>query len=102
MRITLAHSPQAGVVIETSLDLPAGSTVEAALNQFQGAHLDLDPTSLAVSVWGRRAHGQQVLMEGDRVELTRELRVDPKVARRERFQKQGQRRAGLFSRRAKP
>jgi putative ubiquitin-RnfH superfamily antitoxin RatB of RatAB toxin-antitoxin module len=38
-----------------------------------------------------------VLRDGDRVELCRELRVDPKVARRERFSKQGARRAGLFA-----
>ena len=102
MRITWAHSPRAGVVIETSLELPAGSTVEEALNQIEESNPGSQHASLAVSVWGRRAQSQQVLMEGDRVELTRDLRVDPKVARRERFQKQGQRRAGLFSRRAKP
>jgi putative ubiquitin-RnfH superfamily antitoxin RatB of RatAB toxin-antitoxin module len=38
-----------------------------------------------------------LLKEGDRVEWLRGLRVDPKVARRERFQKQGSRAAGLFA-----
>jgi putative ubiquitin-RnfH superfamily antitoxin RatB of RatAB toxin-antitoxin module len=33
------------------------------------------------------------------VEVYRELLVDPKVARRERFRKQGSRAAGLFARR---
>ena len=38
---------------------------------------------------------------GDRVEVYQPLKVDPKVARRERFAKQGARSAGLFaSRRA--
>jgi putative ubiquitin-RnfH superfamily antitoxin RatB of RatAB toxin-antitoxin module len=39
------------------------------------------------------------------LEFYRALRVDPKVARRERFNKQGSRGAGLFSKRrpgAKP
>nr|MCU0926665.1 RnfH family protein [Hydrogenophaga sp.] len=40
-----------------------------------------------------------VLREGDRVEVYRLLRVDPKVARRERFVGQGARRAGLFAQR---
>jgi putative ubiquitin-RnfH superfamily antitoxin RatB of RatAB toxin-antitoxin module len=46
-----------------------------------------------------------VLNPTDRVEVLRGLRVDPKVARRERFQKQGARTAGLFAKRrpgAKP
>ncbi|MCB2018938.1 MAG: RnfH family protein, partial [Hydrogenophaga sp.] len=39
------------------------------------------------------------LRDGDRLELYRPLRVDPKVARRERFVGQGAKAAGLFSRR---
>ena len=38
----------------------------------------------------------QVLRDQDRIEIYRPLRVDPKVARRERFVKQGSRGAGLF------
>jgi uncharacterized protein len=46
-----------------------------------------------------------VLRDGDHVNLSRGLLVDPMVARRERFAKQGARSAGLFSKRrpgAKP
>ncbi|MDH5708755.1 MAG: RnfH family protein, partial [Hylemonella sp.] len=39
----------------------------------------------------------QVLRDLDRVELYRPLKVDPKVARRERFARQGARGAGLFA-----
>jgi hypothetical protein len=39
------------------------------------------------------------LQEGDRLEVLRPLRVDPKVARRERFQRQGAKTAGLFAKR---
>jgi putative ubiquitin-RnfH superfamily antitoxin RatB of RatAB toxin-antitoxin module len=42
-----------------------------------------------------------VLQEGDRLELYRSLQVDPKVSRRERFQKQGTRAPGLFATRRK-
>jgi putative ubiquitin-RnfH superfamily antitoxin RatB of RatAB toxin-antitoxin module len=52
-----------------------------------------------VGVWGRRATPGQLLREGDRVEVCRPLLVDPKVARRERFQRQGARATGLFARR---
>jgi putative ubiquitin-RnfH superfamily antitoxin RatB of RatAB toxin-antitoxin module len=57
------------------------------------------------AVWGKPVTLQHVLKEGDRLEILRSLRVDPKVARRERFQRQGAKTAGLFAKRrvgAKP
>ena len=54
---------------------------------------------LTAGIWGRAAMPTQVLEDGDRVELYRALRVDPKVARRERFKGQGSRGAGLFAKR---
>ena len=52
-------------------------------------------------VWGRVKTLDQQVQAGDRVEIYQPLKVDPKVARRERFAKQGARSAGLFaSRRA--
>ena len=50
-------------------------------------------------VWGRAAAWDTCLRDGDRVELCRPLQVDPKVARRQRFQRQGSRAAGLFAKR---
>ena len=64
--------------------LPA-SLVEAMLSQ-----------GLTCTVWGRVAGLDYPLQTGDRVELVRELRVDPMTARRERFNKQGIKKAGLF------
>ena len=99
MHIDLVDSPRARQTRCWTMDLPDGATVAQALAQA----LDLpdfpkDP-ELMVSVWGRRAESDQALREGDRIELTRPLRVDPKAARRERFQKQGLRKTGLFTRR---
>ena len=57
------------------------------------------------AVWGKPVGPSHLLNEGDRLEVLRPLRVDPKVARRERFQKQGAKTAGLFAKRragAKP
>jgi putative ubiquitin-RnfH superfamily antitoxin RatB of RatAB toxin-antitoxin module len=51
----------------------------------------------AVAIWGRRAGLDEVLRYRDRVEIHRPLKVDPKLARRERFRKQGARAAGLFA-----
>jgi putative ubiquitin-RnfH superfamily antitoxin RatB of RatAB toxin-antitoxin module len=52
-----------------------------------------------VGIWGRKVALSHVVRDQDRVEIYRDLRVDPKVARRERFVKQGARATGLFSRR---
>lgn len=107
MRITVVYSPAPREVCELSLALPEGSTafqaIEASglLQRFP----DLDPVAQGLGIWGRKAGPDQVLSDQDRVEIYRPLKVDPKLARRERFQKQGARATGLFAKRrpgAKP
>lgn len=101
LRVTVWHSPGPRQVREQALELAAGSTVADALQACGLAPGEGE----AVGVWGRRAPALQRLRDGDRVEIARPLRVDPKLARRERFQRQGSRGAGLFARRrpgAKP
>lgn len=93
LRVCVVHSPAPREVREMELELPAGSTVADAI-----AASGVDAQGLAVGVWGRRAAVTQLLRERDRVELYRPLKVDPKVARRERFRRQGARAAGLFAR----
>ncbi len=107
MRVSVVYSPGPRQVSERLLDLPEGSTARQAVQAsgFLQAHAELAQGPLDVGVWGRSAGPSQVLEDGDRVEIYRPLRVDPKVARRERFQKQGARSAGLFAKRrpgAKP
>jgi len=51
---------------------------------------------MVIGVWGRKVGLSHVLRDNDRVEIYRQLTVDPKVARRERFAKQGARTTGLF------
>ena len=84
------------------------ATVEAAL-QFLCTQSEPFATQSSLdwqtAVWGKPVERAHVLKEGDRLEVLRSLRVDPKVARRERFQKQGAKTAGLFAKRrvgAKP
>lgn len=95
MRITVLHSPAPRDVRERDLDLEAGATVGDAL---AACGLDV-PEGGEVGIWGRRAPRSHVLRDGDRVEVCRPLVVDPKVARRERFQRQGARATGLFANR---
>ena len=88
---------------EWILDLPQGALVADALRAC-GA---MPPSSSAlageavaplVGVWGRAVALEARLQHLDRVEVYRPLKVDPKVARRERFARQGARSTGLFAR----
>ena len=104
-RVTVMYSPGPRRVLEWVLEVPEGATVRDAIlaSGFGEACPGLDAQD--VGIWGRRCTLAQPVREGDRVEIYRGLLVDPKVARRERFSKQGARAAGLFAKRrpgAKP
>jgi putative ubiquitin-RnfH superfamily antitoxin RatB of RatAB toxin-antitoxin module len=49
--------------------------------------LSLDATALSFAIFGRRATPDAPLHDGDRVELLRPLKVDPKEARHRRVAK---------------
>ncbi len=99
MQIVIAYARAAREVHELSLELPAGTTVAQALAASGLSKLYPETESAPCGVWGRKASADQILRNGDRVEVYRALRVDPKVARRERFAKQGAGRTGLFAKR---
>ena len=110
LQIMVMYSPAPRVVHERVLDLNLGVTVMQAVQQSglmtECPEIDLSqPEAFAVCIWGKKTSPNHVLRDLDRIEICRPLTVDPKVARRERFQKQGTSRAGLFSKRragAKP
>ncbi len=99
MRITVVHSPASRTVWEDVLDLPDGCNVSGALAVYPRRELVEAADGWTIGVWGRKVDPLFVLHDGDRLEICRALRVDPKKARRERFQKQGTRSAGLFAQR---
>lgn len=101
MRITLMYASAPRTVHELALDVAPGATLAQALvlSGWPVRFPEIDAQPLTAAVWGRKAPRHHVLREGDRVELLRPLRVDPKVARRERFVGQGARGTGLFARR---
>ena len=73
-----------------ALDLVAGATVADAIEQsgivamFDGFELD----AAKVGIFGQKASMEQVLHNGDRVEIYRALLIDPKEVRRQRALKQ--------------
>lgn len=101
MKITVVYSPAPRVVHEVALELPKGAQVADAIVQVQTlqtfAQIAWEKASLGI--WNHSASLEQTLHEYDRLEIYRPLRVDPKVARRERFAKQGARTSGLFAKR---
>ena len=103
LHVTVVHAPAPRVVRSWALRLAAGSTALQALQACGVLHEYPELTSLmnrdALSVWGQRCDASRLLQDGDRVEVCRPLRVDPKVARRTRFAQQGARATGLFARR---
>ena len=100
--ITVVYSPRPREVVETPLTVAEGCSVALAL-QACGllAQIVSDAEKpMGLSVWGRRVSPAHVLRDQDRLELCRPLTVDPKVARRERFARQGAKKAaGLFAKR---
>ena len=97
--VLVAYAPTPRQVREIPLQVPAGSTVSQALAASGLAVEYPEIEGAPVGIWGRKATGEQRLRAGDRLEVYRALRVDPKVARRERFAKQGAGRTGLFAQR---
>jgi uncharacterized protein len=99
MNITLVYASAPRTVHQLALEVPQACSLGHALALSGWLELYPDTHALPTGIWNRKAPRDTVLREGDRVEIYRELRVDPKVARRERFVGQGARGAGLFSRR---
>lgn len=101
LRITVVYSPSPRKVNEIELDMPENSSVKAALTL--ASHLEgfqaVESSKLQIGIWGRKVTESHLLRNLDRIEIYRELKVNPKVARRERFVKQGARKTGLFARR---
>lgn len=94
LRVEVAVGGAPGVVDVVPLRLAAGATVADALRaagvveRFGAEAVD----AMAPGLWGRACRLDQVIADGDRVELTRPLQVDPKEARRLRYRRDGLRR----------
>jgi sulfur carrier protein len=101
LSVTVCFSGAARSCVECLVQLPQGSCIADAIraSQLLAGLPDAEVDTLLTGVWGRKLPPNHLLREGDRVELYRPLKVDPKVARRERFRSQGARTTGLFSKR---
>lgn len=90
LRVEVAYSPEARVVDLVQLSLTGTCTIGEALRQsgLLQRHPEIDLERQRVGVWGRPRRVDDLLSDGDRVEVYRSLRVDPKEARRQRQRRQ--------------
>jgi len=88
IHVEVAYCPAPGQIDVVALTLPAGATLADALaaSGLHNRHA-LPAEGLRVGVWGKLRELTQVLRERDRVEVYRPLQVDPKEARRQRYQR---------------
>jgi hypothetical protein len=90
IRVEIVHAlPHASVC--KSLQLEPGALIADALQlaardpRFAG----IDLTNSAIGIFGRPAGRDQLLRDGDRIEIYRALVEEPKLARRRRVNKSG-------------
>jgi putative ubiquitin-RnfH superfamily antitoxin RatB of RatAB toxin-antitoxin module len=95
LAIEVAYSPAPGQVDLVTLQVPPGTTADQAVSAsgLLTRHV-LPAAGLRLGIWGQLKEATQVLRERDRVEIYRPLRVDPKEARRQRYQRHKDRLAG--------
>ena len=93
IRVTVAFAAF-GVEAIVPLSMPAGASVgQAVAASGLRERYRLSEPALAYAIHGQRAGGDTPLADGDRVEITRALRVDPREARRRRAAAQSGERA---------
>ncbi len=99
LQVLLVYSPAPRQVREWQLRLAEGSTVEQAIEAsgILEEYPELSAGRLSSGIWGRKTPLHHALRDQDRLEIYRPLRVDPKMARRERFTRQGVKKSGLFA-----
>jgi len=95
--VQVVWSPSAREMLSATLTLPAGSTLAAAVaaagwpalaSAAQG-DAAFAAAGLSAAVWSKPRPLGHVLREGDRVEVLRDLQIDPMTARRVRFEAAG-------------
>lgn len=98
LQVEVVYAPAPRQVYTRTLELAAGATLrEAVMASVMQDFPELRSDQLRAGIWGKEASPGQLLRHHDRIEIYRALRVDPKIARRERFRTQGAKTAGLFA-----
>lgn len=89
MQVMIVEQTMDGLTYQ-GVQVPECATIEMAL-KIAGRQI---PEGYGLSVYGMRSSLQTTLQEGDRIELSRPLCIDPKEARRLRAMNSGQKHRG--------
>ncbi|MEO5624218.1 MAG: RnfH family protein [Dokdonella sp.] len=102
----IEDEPHANIAVEVAyaepgrqflrlIQLPAGARVaDAIAASGVAAHCAIDVDTLVAGVWSKVVQRDTQLRDGDRVELYRVLKVDPKDSRRRRAERVSGKRRG--------
>jgi uncharacterized protein len=95
LKVEIAYAEPQRAIVKT-LRLPAGSCVADALRLAASelAFAGVDLANSAHGIFGKRVPAEQLLEDGDRIEIYRPLAADPKAARRARAQELRKKPAG--------
>jgi putative ubiquitin-RnfH superfamily antitoxin RatB of RatAB toxin-antitoxin module len=85
INVEVVYAPAPGQIDISHLKLRPGSTVADALKASGLLQRHPQAAGLTAGVWGRKQPADAGLRAGDRVEVYRPLRCDPKEARRQRY-----------------
>ena len=88
IRVTVAYA-EPDRVFQVEIELPSGATVADAIARsgIRAQRPDVDIRPDRIGVFARKVNFDTPLRDGDRVEIYRPLKVDPKEARRQRARK---------------
>jgi len=93
LAVEIAHAPSAGEVVVIPLQVEAGTTVAEAIRRSgilqRCPGIDLDKHRMGI--FSRAAAPDDKVADGDRIEIYRALRADPKELRRRRAARRGER-----------
>ena len=95
--VQVVWSPSARETLDVTLRLPHGATVAAAiaaagwpaLASAARGDAAFAAAGLSAAVWSKGRALDHALRDGDRVEVLRDLQIDPMTARRVRFEAAG-------------
>ncbi len=85
--VTIAFADEARQQV-VALQVPEGTTIDQAiaLSDIAAHFPGLDFSTLRRGIWNTVKSGETKLVTGDRVEIYRDLKLDPKARRRQRAQ----------------
>lgn len=90
IRVEIVYAEPRRSVVK-SLSVAQGAVIADALSLLATDEdfLGIDLSGSAVGIFGKAAHRDQLLKDGDRIEIYRPLLEEPKLARRKRVSKSG-------------